>query len=106
MRLINANTFELHAFPSDESSPPFAILSHTWGDQECTLRDMEDPQVQSRAGFVKIRYCCEQALEDGLEWAWVDTSVFFARKVALKATNVMFTAVVLTNRARRNYLKP
>jgi hypothetical protein len=80
MRLINADTLKLHEFPSDESSPSFAILSHTWGDQECTLRDMQDPQdpqVQSRAGFVKIKYCCEQALEDGLEWAWVDTSVFY-----------------------------
>jgi hypothetical protein len=75
MRLVNATTFKVHEFLSDERTPPFAILSHTWGDEECTFQQMEDPYVSRRKGFVKIRLCCEQALKDGLQWAWVDTQV-------------------------------
>jgi hypothetical protein len=73
MRLINAETRKLHDFADIEIAPSFAILSHTWGEGECTLQDMNDPAVVLRPGYLKIKYCCEQALKDGLEWAWVDT---------------------------------
>lgn len=73
MRLIKTDTFQISGFPDVERAPPFAVLSHTWGDQECSLQDMDDPGVKSRAGYRKIKYCCEQALKDGLKWAWVDT---------------------------------
>jgi hypothetical protein len=76
MRLINATTLELHEFVSNGSVPPYAILSHTWGDDECSLKDMEDPKaikVMQRQGYKKIELCCKQALIDGLEWVWVDT---------------------------------
>jgi hypothetical protein len=73
MRLINANTIQIHEFIDVDNAPPFAILSHTWSNQECSLQDMKDPNVKSRTGYKKIRYCCDQALKDGLEWAWVDT---------------------------------
>ncbi|PMD31841.1 HET-domain-containing protein, partial [Hyaloscypha variabilis F] len=53
--------------------PAFAILSHTWGDQECSLQNIDDPEGKSRTGYMKINNCCEQALKDGLEWAWIDT---------------------------------
>jgi len=73
MRLINAETIEIQEYASDDHVPPFAILSHTWGDQECTLQDMKDSEVKSRTGYTKIKRCCEQALQDGLHWVWVDT---------------------------------
>ena len=73
MRLIKADTLQIHQFADVDNAPAFAILSHTWGDQECTLRDMEDASIEARAGYMKIKYCCDQALKDGLEWAWVDT---------------------------------
>jgi hypothetical protein len=72
MRLINAKTVQVQEFPSDESVPAFAILSHTWSDQECTLRHME-ANVKDRMGYAKIEHCCRQALKDGLQWVWVDT---------------------------------
>jgi hypothetical protein len=31
------------------------------------------PQASSKAGFAKIRFCCDQALKDGLGFVWVDT---------------------------------
>jgi len=73
MRLIKADTIQTHEFPDVDNAPAYAILSHTWGDQECTLQDMKDPTVKSRTGYIKIKACCEQALKDGLQWAWVDT---------------------------------
>ncbi|RDL40149.1 uncharacterized protein BP5553_00128 [Venustampulla echinocandica] len=73
MRLIKADTIQIYEFPDVKTAPAFAILSHTWSDQECSLRDMDDPGAKSKTGYMKIKYCCEQALKDGFEWAWVDT---------------------------------
>lgn len=73
MRLINATTFKIHEFLSDDSIPPFAILSHTWGNDEVTLQQMDDPNVSMREGYAKIKLCCAQAVQDKLQWAWVDT---------------------------------
>jgi hypothetical protein len=71
MRLINARTLKVEEWSNNV--PKYAILSHTWGEEECTMKDMGMPNVSSRAGYGKIKGCCEQALKDGLEWAWVDT---------------------------------
>lgn len=74
MRLLNARTRRLSEFMGDDSTPPYAILSHTWGSDEVTYQDINSADSgQERAGYQKIRYCCEQALRDGLGWAWVDT---------------------------------
>ncbi|KAJ3578633.1 hypothetical protein NPX13_g1938 [Xylaria arbuscula] len=72
MRLINTSTLEVHEFTGD-STKEYAILSHTWGEDECTLQGMSTAEVQKRAGYAKIQLCCTQARLDGLDWAWVDT---------------------------------
>lgn len=84
MQLIKADTIQVHEFPDVELAPAFAILSHTWSDQECSFRDVDDPGGQSRTRYMKIKYCCEQALKDGIELAWIDTWVFRSRKVVVK----------------------
>ncbi|KAK4183155.1 heterokaryon incompatibility protein-domain-containing protein [Podospora australis] len=72
MRLINTTTFELGNFGG--GLPPYAILSHTWGEDEVTLHDMADvKEARKKPAFSKIEQCCRQAFRDGLEWAWVDT---------------------------------
>jgi hypothetical protein len=76
MRLINARTYEVREFlggGGGGDGPEYAILSHTWGDDECTLQQMSSSNFAARKGFAKISLCCEQALRDGLDWAWVDT---------------------------------
>ncbi|EEU34251.1 uncharacterized protein NECHADRAFT_28122, partial [Fusarium vanettenii 77-13-4] len=76
MRLINANTLLLHEFHG-ENIPPYAILSHTWGDQEVTFQDWKDPRTHTAAtksGFTKVQCACQQAVIRGLEWMWVDTN--------------------------------
>ncbi|KAK3902002.1 heterokaryon incompatibility protein-domain-containing protein [Staphylotrichum tortipilum] len=71
MRLLNTTTLKLTEFTRDV--PPYAILSHTWGDEEVTFQEIGLPERHKKKGFRKIRWCCQQAKRDTLEWAWVDT---------------------------------
>ncbi|GAB1729826.1 hypothetical protein NU195Hw_g8795t1 [Hortaea werneckii] len=74
MLLLNARTYALKFFHTAETAPPYAILSHTWEDDEVLFKDMDDLEsAKAKSGWQKIEYTCRQALEDGLEWAWVDT---------------------------------
>ncbi|KAI1817834.1 heterokaryon incompatibility protein-domain-containing protein [Poronia punctata] len=75
MRLINVKTFELEDF-LDYKAPPYAILSHTWGDdsEELTLRDVETGRTSKPGvGSVKFQGSCRQAEKDGLGYIWIDT---------------------------------
>jgi hypothetical protein len=72
MKLINTSTLELHDFYLAEL-PPYAILSHTWGDEEVNFQEMSSKNCSSKKGFAKIAKTCQIALADGLEYAWVDT---------------------------------
>ena len=73
MRLLNADTLEILEFMDEKKIPPYAILSHTWGEQECTFQGMKDPDVSERLAFKKFQYSCEQARTDGFKWVWIDT---------------------------------
>ncbi|KAF1930730.1 HET-domain-containing protein [Didymella exigua CBS 183.55] len=69
--------------------PPYAILSHTWvDDQEVTFDHIiEDkrsryrqlrtglrlPPRLGKSGYAKLRFCARQARRDGLRYFWVDT---------------------------------
>ena len=73
MRLINCSTLHLETFFGDKI-PKYAILSHTWGDEEVSFADLPfDQLTKARAGYQKIVLTCEQAIRDGLDYAWVDT---------------------------------
>jgi len=87
MRLINSTTLKIHEFLSEDAIEPYAILSHTWGGEECTLQQMEHPDdsmVTAREGYRKIHLCCKQARKDGLRWAWVDTYVHYESRIINK----------------------
>jgi hypothetical protein len=57
--------------------PPYAILSHTWGneDEEVTFQDLRDrpSEASTKVGFGKIMFCAEQAARDNLRYIWADT---------------------------------
>ncbi|KAM0246208.1 hypothetical protein ACHAQJ_010299 [Trichoderma viride] len=75
MRLINVHTSKLEEY-LDYKAPPYAILSHTWGNDrdELSFRDVEDGNInEASLGSVKFRGCCRQAKKDGLDYAWIDT---------------------------------
>lgn len=72
MRLLRCSTLEFEEFMGDDF-PAFAILSHRWSNDEVSLKDMIDGTASGKAGYAKIKRCCDRALEDGLQYAWVDT---------------------------------
>lgn len=37
------------------------------------MEEPVSPDVMAQDGYQKIKRCCAQAVEDGFEWAWVDT---------------------------------
>ncbi|PVH70703.1 heterokaryon incompatibility [Cadophora sp. DSE1049] len=55
--------------------PPYAILSHTWGedDEEVTFQDLTQGVGKSKAGYGKIRFCGRRAAKDSLQYVWIDT---------------------------------
>src|SRR6187551_2573469 len=72
MRLINTKTMELEQFAT-HNSVPFAILSHTWAEEEVTFQNFQQPHAQEMAGYKKILGCCQQAAFDGFDHIWIDT---------------------------------
>lgn len=75
MRLINTQTFELELFTDPvPAEVPYAILSHTWTDDEVTFEDMQDVAIaRCKPAFSKIEKTCQMAADYGLWYAWVDT---------------------------------
>lgn len=58
----------------DPTRYSYAILSHTWDDDEVSFQEFQDLALAKRKkGFVKIAQTCELAEEFGLLYAWVDT---------------------------------
>jgi hypothetical protein len=76
-----------------EEIPPYAILSHTWGEQEVVFDDLKDiVNAQNKEGYRKIGFCAQQAKLDGLDYFWIDTCcIDKANNTELsKAINSMF----------------
>jgi hypothetical protein len=74
MWLLDTKTITLSQQSDDEQQ--YAILSHRWGKdtEEVSFSDIHNPEIARRKkGYGKIKQCCEQALRDGYEYAWVDT---------------------------------
>ncbi|KAK1760246.1 hypothetical protein QBC47DRAFT_2641 [Echria macrotheca] len=96
MRLLDARSLgfvDVH----DGNAPRYAILSHTWGNEEVTLQEMrrvqgkgfgklphtalgdnehsgtQNQQITTKKGFDKIRKAAETAVQRGLDFIWVDT---------------------------------
>lgn len=97
MRLINTKSMELVEF-FDKDVPEYAILSHTWEEEEITfeeymcafsasgtssftmwtaLHEIVGPAVRERvlqrAGYHKIQKAAKRAKADGWKWIWIDT---------------------------------
>jgi hypothetical protein len=78
MWLINTSKLSLELYYGD-GIPPYAILSHTWGDDEVSFQEFnqasetENEKITTKEGYRKIVATCDQALNDGYGYAWVDT---------------------------------
>jgi hypothetical protein len=74
MRLLNAKDLTLTSFNDERNVPEYAILSHTWGDDEVTFKDLAEltrEQLFQKRAYEKVVRCCAKVLEWGLEWLWV-----------------------------------
>jgi len=66
MRLLqrsDTGEFSLHSFGDNDTIPPYAILSHTWGadTEEVTFEDLVNGAGENKLGNEEIRFCGEQA---------------------------------------------
>jgi Heterokaryon incompatibility protein (HET) len=76
MRVLNTTSFELRDFIGDYI-PEYAILSHTWDEEEILLPDLlvhpNDQSWKGKKSFKKVSGFCSLASENGYEWCWIDT---------------------------------
>jgi hypothetical protein len=59
----------------DDKLPPYAILSHRWGEEaeEVSFEDIAGNAGKDKSGYQKIQFCGEQAKRDNLQYFWIDT---------------------------------
>lgn len=72
MKLINTTTHGLEEF-TGQSIPAYAILSHTWEEEEVTFRNYIAGSFTTMKGYRKIEATCRLARDAGIGYAWVDT---------------------------------
>lgn len=74
LHIIDVQTFEFKSYEED-AAPKYAILSHTWGDDEVTYKDMRKyrEQAKLKAGYEEIKRCAELAIGENLKYFWIDT---------------------------------
>jgi hypothetical protein len=80
MRLLSTRDWKMRDFLGDEDVPPYAILSHTWEEEEVTFQQwdtMDISDISKLSGYWKIKQFGERAGADGYDWVWVDTYVVF-----------------------------
>lgn len=60
---------------STEGLPPYAVLSHRWApmDDELTYEDLLHGTGKDKPGYAKARIFGEHALQDGINYFWMDT---------------------------------
>jgi Heterokaryon incompatibility protein (HET) len=71
MYLLDTKTLELVSV--NDKVPPYAILSHTWGEEEVSFQDWKAGGNEGKVGYHKVRRSCEIAAQDGCSRIWVDT---------------------------------
>ncbi len=87
MWLIDVEALELVAV-RDDAVPTYAILSHTWGDEELTFQEMESMRgyhrfrqtldkrkrsIAAKLGYGKVARAAKLAASRGFAYLWVDT---------------------------------
>lgn len=73
MRLINTSTLRLEE-KLESDLPPYAILSHRWGEDEVLYEDLMGGQdISHKQGYAKFRGFCQLAASETFGYAWMDT---------------------------------
>jgi hypothetical protein len=74
MLLLNTSTLKLEEFAGNEYVA-YAILSHTWEEEEVTYQDMQLGKLHAstKAGYRKIVASASRARDEGWQYIWIDT---------------------------------
>ncbi|KAF2652884.1 HET-domain-containing protein, partial [Lophiostoma macrostomum CBS 122681] len=75
MYLLSTHTLQLREF-FGKAVPPYAILSHTWTDDELRFSDIHPSTsraARSKSGYEKVFKACAFAKKEGFEHIWVDS---------------------------------
>ncbi|KAF4974355.1 hypothetical protein FZEAL_8733 [Fusarium zealandicum] len=77
MRLLNVHNYQLESFiGAEEDTPQYAILSHTWGEDEITFQDITGKPLEElarRSTFYKIEQSCLRARGEDFNYICIDT---------------------------------
>ncbi|KAI9064953.1 HET-domain-containing protein [Trametes sanguinea] len=75
MWLLDTTDYKLHSFPSVETAPEYAALSHRWHPTgEVTFADIQDlVRARCMTGWSKVENACRTARAKGYAWIWIDT---------------------------------
>lgn len=73
MRLINAKTLQIEEFSVENQIPAYIALSHTWTEDEVTLKDMTSDERLAKPAWHKITGICRKAIDLNIRYAWIDT---------------------------------
>ena len=105
MRLLDTRTLKLKSFENHRNCPPYAILSHTWGE-EVLFEDVHSSQLSDgdkRYGNWKILKCAAQAIKDRFQYIWVDTCRYIlsilcgCKKILTKIVTAVSRSLVVQN---------
>jgi hypothetical protein len=75
MRLLNTITLSLVELIDEHEILEYAILSHTWGEEEVLFEDIQELREnwRKKKGSAKVNGFCKIAAKHGFEWIWIDT---------------------------------
>ncbi|TFK55908.1 HET-domain-containing protein, partial [Heliocybe sulcata] len=81
LRLVDTTTLTLTEHRDPQNIPHYAILSHTWGndDEEVTFQDILNANgkppasIARRPGYLKLVCSCTIARASGFKYIWIDT---------------------------------
>jgi hypothetical protein len=75
LQLLHNDDLEFVEYSSEAKTPKYAILSHTWGEdnQEITFKDIKAKAGKEKSGYDKLQFCRKQILRDDLRYFWMDT---------------------------------
>ena len=91
MYLLNTSSLQLQYF-QNVFKVNYAILSHTWGEEEVSFDQLQSGSYKHLAGYRKIQAACDLSSKDGWNWVWIDTCCIDKRSSAelSEAINSMY----------------
>ncbi|KAI1264579.1 HET-domain-containing protein [Xylariaceae sp. FL1019] len=76
MRLLHTATLELETFNTTVKPGAYAIVSHTWGEDEVVFEDVQTRPInewRKKAGAAKILEAAKIAAKSKISFIWIDT---------------------------------